>query len=136
MNEDYHEAAQRMFHDGDHLLNSDRYGTACHLFGLAAECAVKSRLKVVAQASGNAGSQMADTVPRKHLPDLVSDAYKMLSGRRVSGRGGLLQVLSMPKYMEGWRIENRYWQDASFDEPTCAMYRLHARRTLSSVGIQ
>lgn len=122
--DDFRQAALRWLQDGECLWRADRYGGASHAFGLAAECALKHAM------AGLPGGERR--LPQKHLPELVDDAKKWVSGRT---QGGLYQLLNKPDYMHGWRVENRYWADSEFSSEVIADHRDHARRTCSAAQL-
>jgi hypothetical protein len=120
--QDYPSAARRCFADGNLLLNHRRYPNASHLFGLGAECALKVLLE------GHPGAD----VKRSHLPELRDHALKTL--RRSQDRG-VQQLLNQNTYMDGWRIDTRYWADAVFSDERCRLHQDHCRRTLIAAGL-
>lgn len=120
--QDYPAAARRCLTDGTLLLEQGRLANASHLFGLGAECALKLLLH---------GHQGAD-VKRSHLPELRDHALKSLTRRQDRG---IQQLLNQNTYMNGWRIENRYWPDAAFSEECCKLHREHCRRTLIAANL-
>lgn len=122
--EDYADAAERCFVDGDTLYRGQRYANACHLFGLGAECALKVLLS---RQPGLA------SVPYKHLPELRDDVLRMLSGRQ---HNGVRQLLNRADYMTGWEIGNRYWPTEVFTAGASELHRDHCRRTLHATGVR
>ena len=122
MTDDFAEAGLRLFKDGDHLFNEGRYGTATHLFGLSAECALKACMQNFLSASR--------TLPRCHLPELADHARLWFKGRRRNAIGLLLKKAD---YMAGWIIDNRYWPNSAFSRDQCVLCRDHSRRTLYAV---
>ena len=122
--DDYPAAGRRLYQDGDHLWAERRYGSATHLFGLAAECAIKAAMKNVPPSDRK--------LPHEHLPELLTQARRLGWGRRYQG---LLQLIAHAEYMDGWYINNRYWPDGAFDEASCTRFRDHARRTLIASGV-
>ena len=122
--DDYREAAMRWLQDGDCLLRSNRFGGASHAFGLAAECAVKHAMDRLP------GGEREP--PRRHLPDLIDDGKRWFNGRT---QRGLYQLLNSTGYMEGWKIDNRYWGDDAFGVETAERYRAHARRTCLAANL-
>ena len=122
--EAYGEAAERLYGDGVLLQEQGRMATACHLYGLAAECALK-------QCLTHFIGRTAD-IPHKHLPDLVNDAKRLVGGRKFKG---LAVLLNKADYMDSWRVENRYWATATFSVTQCKQYREHACRTLIAAGL-
>jgi hypothetical protein len=124
--EDYRAAAPRLFRDAEQLSMADRQATACHLYGLAAECALKHHLQFI---------QGAETsVPWVHLPDIADRLRLHVEGRRRDS-GGLRQLLKRDDYMQGWSVHNRYWPDSAFDADQHGRFKEHARRTLIASGV-
>lgn len=122
MTDNFAEAGLRLFKDGDQLFKEERYGTATHLFGLSAECALKACMQYLPSASR--------TLPRCHLPELAGRARLWFKGRHQRGIG---QLLKRADYMAGWIIDNRYWQNDAFSRDQCALFRDHSRRTLYAI---
>ena len=123
--EDYPAAARRCCRDGRVLLEKGRYPNATHLFGLAAECALKTAMRSLPGPNRN--------LPSTHLPELIDGAHRWLQGRRFNG---LRQLLEKADFMEGWEIDSRYWPDEAFTEEGCRFYFDHARRTLRAVELE
>lgn len=119
---DYPAAARRCFADGTLLLNHEHYANASHLFGLGAECALKVLLE------GHPGAD----VKLSHLPELRDHALKSLNRRQDRG---VQQLLNQNSYMDGWRIDTRYWPDAAFSDERCKLHQNHCRRTLIAAGL-
>lgn len=71
-------------------------------------------------------------LPRKHLPELIDDAKRWLTGRKCSN---MLRILNGSNFMAGWRIENRYWPDNAFTEDGCRNIRKDARRICGASGV-
>jgi len=117
--ENYNQAGRRLHTDAERLINERRHATASHLYGLAAECAIKAFMQLQPGCA---------RIPFKHLPELVDDAKRLLSGRT---RAHLLQVIAAPDYMAGWRVENRYWDDACFTPEQCTKYRADSHKVLA-----
>ena len=124
--EDYRAAAPRLFQDAERLSKADRRATACHLYGLAAECALKHHLQSIQGAEAS--------VPWVHLPDIAERMRLHLEGRRRDS-GGLRHLLKLDDYMRGWSVHNRYWSDSDFDACQNDRFQEHARRTLIASGV-
>lgn len=120
----YEAAGQRLFFDGDKLLKNGSIPTATHLFGLAAECAIKHRMTSVPGGDRH--------LPQKHLPELIDDAKKWFSGRQALS---LRILISKPDFMVNWSVHNRYWPNHSFSSDICQIYRDQARRTLIAARV-
>lgn len=119
--EDFKQSSLRLHQDADRLLAVQRYATASHLFGLAAECAIKSFL--LAQPG-------VSKLPFKHLPNLLDDAKRQLGGR---GRSHFLSVLSAESYMAGWDIANRYWPNHHFTAEQSKKFRQDSYSVLKCI---
>ena len=117
----YRQAARRLFEDGEVLHRDERLATACHLYGLAAECALKACMTMLPGSSRQ--------LPYSHLPDIANDARRWLKSKKYRG---LLLLLGKLDYMQGWDVQNRYWSTDRFTEVDCDRFRDHARRTLSA----
>lgn len=120
--QNFQEAGRRLYNDADCLLNKQRHATASHLFGLAAECALKVCMDHVPGGDRE--------LPKKHLPGLLNDAKTWLKGRK---RRHLFQVINHPDYMHGWHISNRYWPSSEFTEEKCRKYRHDAYQALTAM---
>lgn len=119
---DYPAAARRCLADGNLLLEQRRLANASYLFGLGAECALKVLLE------GHPGAD----VKLAHLPELRGHALKSLRRRRD---GPVQQLLNSSSFMDGWRVDTRYWPDAAFSEERCRLHQNHCRRTLIAAGL-
>ena len=119
----YAEAALRCFQDGNTLYGQQRYPNASHLFGLAAECALKVLLSNLPGV---------DEAPHTHLPQLRDDVLRMLSRR---SNNGVRQLVGKSNYMDQWDIANRYWPAEAFGKTSCEIHRNHSRRTLYATGV-
>ena len=119
--ENYAESGIRLFNDGKLLHDSKKFATACHLYGLAAECAIKAFLE---------NQTNCTKIPFKHLPDLVDDAKRLLSGRV---QAHLFNLISSPNYFDGWKVENRYWAVHCFDQQKANLYKVQSQRTVQCI---
>jgi hypothetical protein len=125
MAENYSEAAVRHFLDAEHLAKASRWGNAGHLVGFAAECAVKSRLRILkpaAEAKEFHG----------HFPDLINIARKQVCGRRDTA---LHAVLKINLLMQGWNVNDRYAANSSIGKVQYDLWRQHASRLMSAAGL-
>ena len=120
--DNYSQASQRLHKDANTLYDLQRYETAGHLYGLSAECSIKT---FILQQPGQTN------VPFKHLPELLDDAKRLMSGRV---RSHLLNLISRPDYMAGWQVANRYWADQQFSQQQCKDYKQDATDTLRCVA--
>lgn len=119
--ENYAESGIRLFKDAKLLHDNNKLATACHLYGLAAECAIKAFLE---------SQSNSRKIPFKHLPDLIDDAKRSLSGR---AHAHLTNLISGPNYFTGWKIENRYWANGSFSAEQANRYKAQSEKTVQCI---
>jgi hypothetical protein len=103
------EAARRAYHDGTTLCRAERYGTADHLFGLAAECGLKAVL-VGLNAIPRQGPPRRSRF-RVHV-DKLWDEY----ATHIAGRGDASLLLSLSAPFAAWSVDHRYEADQTFDQ--------------------
>lgn len=121
----YASAAQRMHADAARSDNPLRPGTADHLFGLAAECA----LKAILLAHGvipEPPKKPADLAIRKQFAAHINQLW----GEYVAWARslGALQLTSAPPF-ESWRVHDRYLHDDVFTADRVAQHRAGAVET-------
>ncbi len=100
----YRVAALRLLRDANQLMgcNPPRQGTAYHLYGLAAECALKSVLDARGLPHGDI---------RAYGHDLRRLFFEV--SRNQNGRLPAL-LMDMPKWYD-WSETSRYWSDKELD---------------------
>ena len=123
--EDYTDAAQRHFHDARylHMQTPNRLANASHLYGIAAECA----LKCILRGRGNRGK-----VPKGsggHLPALLREIE-----HHSEFRGNAALIKRVKQYSNGlsnWTIDQRYHAQATFLVQTVDAEYESARKLLA-----
>ncbi|MER6104584.1 hypothetical protein ABT115_20215 [Streptomyces sp. NPDC001832] len=115
-------AATRHFHDGDYLRKGSRLPSADHLYGFAAECAVKSLLlRFTEVAIGPLeGEEKPSAKPRVrhpedseriiefgHVNELVREIKLFASGRSGAPLHALLD--SDLRVFKKWNVKYRYY---------------------------
>ena len=120
--EDYADAAQRHFDDAEllHLQTPCRLANASHLYGFAAECAMKS-IMLGAKSKGN--------TPRVHLPALLKE-FKNHSVAK--GNAQLVNVVTnhVAKF-SSWAVEQRYHNQTMFTVETVKNQAVGAKNLLT-----
>lgn len=116
----YQAATTRCWTDGEALYETARLGTADHLYGLAAECA----LKAILEGLGIITAAATPPVRRYkvHGDDIWREYVSALSGRTQVG----LQA-PLPGPFVAWRIEDRYAVDALFSQARVDGHRAGAK---------
>jgi hypothetical protein len=122
-NEDYSDSAGRLFKDAETLYHGRRWETAGHLYGVAAECAVKATLErggvTIDRSSGL----------RKHFPDLVGAISLKAQGRHS------MTAFNRRGFLDSWKVDTRYAKnDGTIDQPLCAAWRQDAADMLLDCG--
>lgn len=125
---DYWAAARRHFGDGNHLKKDGRRDNAAHLYGFAAECAVKTALE--SQGIRVHSGKGIDKPYREHIDLLRGLAAAYLSGKLAR----LHAILDDPGYFDGWQLSHRYDADGHVDDALCAIYASSAKDTLQAVA--
>lgn len=105
----YQAATTRCWTDGESLYATARLGTADHLYGLAAECALKAileGLRIITSAA------TAPVKPFKAHGDDIWQQYVLA----LNGRTQVSLQAPLPGPFGAWRIEDRYAPDAVFTQ--------------------
>ncbi|MEV7772731.1 hypothetical protein [Kitasatospora sp. NPDC086791] len=133
----FQSAAQRHFRDADFLRKDSRLPTADHLYGFAAECAVKSlllRLTEVTMSSSKPHAPHPDDPDRiiefGHINELIKDVAVLARGRTAgplhSALDGDLRVFKK------WHVKYRYF-DGGYVKPEVVGERRDAAHRILSL---
>ena len=129
MAESYTEAALRHWTDGLLLERERRLSNADHLFGFAAECAIKVALTQVP------GCQVGGRLHRRYL-EHVDKLWSLLPLQGIQARfPGLVAVLKAGTPFDDWEIDQRYAADDEISEEAAARHRNAAKRLLGALGL-
>lgn len=125
LRQSYPDSARRTYAAAVHLRAAADFDTAGHLFGVAAECAVKAALEraniTVDRASGF----------REHFPKL---RRSVLMAGQTRHMHSLLAVLAQrPAPLNEYVIDTRYSQ-ASIDKVRCATWQNDAQSIMNCCG--
>jgi hypothetical protein len=110
----FFQASRRSQRDAELLYQAGRLGGADHLYGLAAECALKAILVGLGVITNP-----EDPRPyKKHIDELWPqfDAY-------MQGRSAQRYALPAGTPFAGWRVEHRYYDDATFGAADVALHQ-------------
>lgn len=105
MGTDYCDAAYRHFGDASHLAENKSVPNADHLYGVAAECALKAVMIGLGAPSG--GGELQEKSHRQHIDKLWSEYESFVKGRSAARYLTPLAGLP-PGPFSDWRIEQRY----------------------------
>ncbi|OOC09740.1 hypothetical protein [Thioalkalivibrio halophilus] len=124
MDENYDEAARRHWGDARLLDERSRWENADQLYGLAAECALKSALK-------RAGYFREDQ-HRKHINVLWRKIQATAFRNQFPGLAG---ELAGEERFADWDVEQRYVADSAVPEAAVERHCEGARRLLVATGL-
>lgn len=117
---DLEAAANRHYEDACMLQNDRRYDNAGYHFGLAAECAIKKKLR-------DFGTLMNDPAIWKHWPELRELASLALQGRKAAPTRQLVERAS---FMQRWDIAMRYSANGTIDATAAGRWQEDANQAL------
>jgi hypothetical protein len=127
LTQSYPDSAKRSFKAGAALAAAGDDETAGHMFGVAAECAIKAALE-------QAGIQIDHASGfRHHLPVLRTAILR--HGRTRHMRRLLFCLSASPSIFRGYLIDTRYAADASIGPARCNQWRTDAKSVFSASGI-
>jgi hypothetical protein len=124
MAENYESAALRHFKDAAALQSSGELDNAGHLFGFAAECAIKHKI---------ASLRSPAETPHVHFPDLVNVARKQF--RQRSQDLEMYQILQSAIFI-GWHVNRRYEETGSTGIRELAQWVAATKNIFRTAGIK
>jgi len=112
MTADFHDAAERHRVDADALFNNQRFANADHLFGLAAECALKTVMKGLGMQIKLDGSPSTQS-HRVHVNKLWNEYISF-----ANNRNGAKYVAGMDYQnpFSNWDVNQRYEHHSGFTD--------------------
>jgi len=112
MTADFHDATERHRVDADALFNNQRFANADHLFGLAAECALKAVMKGLGMQIKPDGSPSTQS-HRVHVNKLWNEYISF-----ANNRNGVKYVVGMDSNnpFSNWDVNQRYEHHSRFTD--------------------
>jgi hypothetical protein len=129
MSEAYDVAALRHWVDGNLLETSGRVPNADHLYGFAAECAIKSALATLLPA---AATGQLERRYREHIDKLWALVLLQNIQRRFPA---LHAILRTPNAFHDWSTHHRYTDGSPVTPQMIARHRKASQRLLAAVGL-
>jgi hypothetical protein len=127
--ENYADAALRHWHDAQLLEEENRVENADHLYGFAAECAIKKVLAVLPVYS-TAG--MLEQTYKEHVNILWGRVnYQSLQKTYPA----LSALLKSTNPFSDWHVKQRYASDREISEVAMVLHKKSASRLLGSVNL-
>ena len=118
---DYRDAADRHFHDAELLYSQGRLANADHLYGLAAECSLKTVMIGLGASVSTDGS-----VKRPHMVHIneLWNEFITFASRRNGARYAQIMPSGLP--FANWHISERYHAQSHFGNPHVSAHRVAA----------
>jgi len=111
----YHQAAKRHFADAELLMHNKRQANAGHLYGVSAECGIKSLLVAAGlptTSTGDINSQQANGC-RSHVNVLINVLETFLNGRAAAS---YLAMIPNRNQFSNWKVYHRYYIESALPQ--------------------
>lgn len=132
MQDDYHDAAKRHWNDANFLFTDKRWANADHLFGFAAECALKEIMLRLLEPLKSA-NMFLDRRYFIHI-DKLWDEFCSFAEKRKGAN--YVAKMGRANPFQSWRAQQRYVHQINFDENTVEEHRQAAQRTMKLLDEQ
>jgi hypothetical protein len=135
MNADFLDAHYRHWEDAETLFVSSRLANADHLYGVAAECGLKSLMIVFGmQIDPNKEGTPTDARDRVHIMDSKKDsAWDRYESYRY-GKVAVSYALPVNPFLD-WDVSQRYANRSEFDEVRVKKHENGARLVQELINI-
>lgn len=119
MQSDFSDAHLRHWQDAEHLYQAERWANADHLFGLAAECGLKSLMSVFGMPFDRVRDRPEQSHDRKHV-DAIWLRYETY---RSGYHQGTAYTLPAGTPFQDWDIAQRYANQSAFESDRVSKHR-------------
>jgi hypothetical protein len=123
MNADFHDAHLRHWEDAEHLFAKERWANADHLYGLAAECGLKSLMEKLNNGSLDPKQDYVHIMEAKKSGNAWARCQSYLSGHVLATEFSLPLV----NPFSGWDVSDRYANQSNFNETRAKSHRAGAK---------
>lgn len=130
MSTSFRDASMRHLDDGERLYSARRFANADQLFGLSAECALKSVMHALGMAVSKAGSPR-DRGHKVHMPEQWA-AFQSFAQGALAAR--YLDPLEKTNPFADWKVDQRYWKDGAVSRAVTEKHRAAAAQCQVSLG--
>lgn len=114
MKTDFKNAYERHQQDADSLFDRRRYANADHLYGLAAECALKAVMVGLDPNLVDKNGDFLNQTDKKHIDKLWGHFRLFLQGRNASSL--LIHISSSNSPFNKWTVNSRYAHQKTFNK--------------------
>jgi hypothetical protein len=123
-------AARRHIEAADALVGGSRQDVAGYLYGIAAECAIKSMM-LDAGMGPRPSDKRRDDPFYAHFPELRT----MLRDAQLGRRGAIVQrYIEDDRFLQHWDTSMRYCKGSEIKERWVKRWREQARQAVASIG--
>lgn len=121
MKTDFKNAYARHQQDADSLFDNKRYANADHLYGLAAECALKAVMVGLDPTLVDKNGDFLNASDKKHIDKLWNHFRLFLQGRNAPSLLGQISGPSNP--FSKWTVNSRYAHQKYFTKGDVASHK-------------
>lgn len=131
MKTDFGDAATRHWEDAELLCNNKRWANADHLYGVAAECALKAVMVMLGMQTKPDDGSPADPGHRRHI-DCIWSVFESFAAGRSEGRYNEMLPPGTP--FADWDVAQRYAAHYEFSKERVTLHRNAARTVRRILG--
>lgn len=122
MQTDFLDAHERHWHDAEHLLQAQRWANADHLYGIAAECGLKSLMRAFGMPYDTAKDRPVKREDQVHAKGIWTRFESYRQGHTLGA--GL--VLPVDNPFDNWDVAERYAHQSNFDQARAQQHQAGA----------
>lgn len=134
MKADFKNAYERHQQDADSLFDGKRYANADHLYGLAAECALKAVMKGLDPSLVDKNGDFLNQTDKKHIDKLWDHFRCFLQGRNASSLSAHIPGPNNP--FNKWTVNSRYAHHNNFNKGNVLPHKLVVNNSIVNLMIE
>ncbi len=123
MKTDFGDAVTRHWEDAELLCNNQRWANADHLYGVAAECAIKAVMVMLGMETKPDDGSPIESRHKKHINRIWGEFSTFAAGRNEGRYSGMLPA-GTP--FADWDVAQRYAARCEFSEERVTPHRAAA----------
>lgn len=112
MQADFLDAHERHWNDAEYLLQAQRWASADHLYGMAAECGLKRLMLMFGMPFDSVKDRPGDPQDRVH----ANGVWARFESYRSGHAHGVGYVLPINDPFDNWNVSDRYAHQSNFDQ--------------------
>jgi hypothetical protein len=134
MKTDFKNAYARHQQDADSLFDNKRYANADHLYGLAAECALKAVMLGLDPTIVDKNGDFLNASDKKHIDKLWDHFRLFLQGRNASSL--LIHISSSNNPFHKWTINSRYSHQKTFNKGNVFPHKKTVNNSIANLMLE